>query len=338
MQLFLLSKQKLSISRVFVSVLLIILLAACGTDTVTTASPIQPHPSETVNKPEIIDTPLQAGAALSHNAAKLSVDAGNLRIQSEVGFQCPNEEPFGSVPMDQLVLASNRTTYSQDEIAQMRAYVEQNFSAYDELVGGKEPPPTLRWVLGASMDPIPGEEPASDYPCGAELDLTNTGNTLIQIPKVGVRLEKRPQENSYQYRLIDYCSLLPPSQECPPGMGSTGPCGVYSALIQLGLGEKNTFFSAVPGVPGCGPLTIDPGAQASLIFAFSVASNMPKNLVYSILPILTVDIAQKVQTLALQQLASTLAFASANQFSCYGLQGTTFVQVPSPVIQPNFCL
>jgi hypothetical protein len=246
--------------------------------------------------------------------------------------------------MDQLVLASNRTTYSQDEIAQIDAYVSNNFGAWNFLSGKAVPPPTLRWVLGGAMDPIPGtyESSAAEfYPllCRAELSLTNTGNTAIQIPQVGVRLEERPQQNSYHYRLIDACTVIPQSQidqfGCTPSQGGNPGCAEYTASIQLGLGEKNDVFSAVPSAPGCGALTIAPAAQIYLIFDFSLASNIPRNLIYSITPVLTVDTAQGGQTISLSQLVSTLAFANINQFSCYGLLGTTFVLEPSPVYGGN---
>ena len=89
-----------------------------------------------------------------------------------------------------------------------------------------------------------------------------------------------------------------------------------------------------PSVPdaNCGILTVNPNMPVQLIVTFSLASGTPKNLIYSILPRFTLDTAQGSQEVSPPQLANTLAFANANQFSCYGLQGTTFVQeVPSHV-------
>src|SRR5947208_2789770 len=82
---------KLPISRVLVAFLLVIVLAACGTNAVTntTSSPAGPHPSSTVNK--LIKTPTAipsvSPTVLKLNAAKIAEDAGSLSIQSDLDFQ-----------------------------------------------------------------------------------------------------------------------------------------------------------------------------------------------------------------------------------------------------------
>ncbi|MHB8597612.1 MAG: hypothetical protein ACYDER_12475 [Ktedonobacteraceae bacterium] len=340
------SRQSLipSVASTLVAFFLVIMLAACNSTAATFSSPAGTSPGKAAQAPTRVPTtssvsvPARSPDVLHANVANITVKTGHLLIQSVEGFLCPYNE-IG--PVDQLVLASDRTNYSQNEIAQMRAYIETNSgtNAANFLTKGAEPPPTLRWVLGGSADAIPGAFASSS--CGANLMLTNTGNTPIQIPEVGVQLETRPQQNSYQYHLIDACSLI----QCGPGPGSSGSCDVYNVSIPLGLGEKNTVFSAVPfaynagdpSSPNCGTLTIAPATQVNLIFYFPLAPKMPKNLIYSISPIFTVDTAQGKQTLSLPQLVSTLAFASASQFSCYTLQGTKFIRVPSPGVS-NLCI
>ncbi len=327
-------------SSTFASFLLVIMLVACGKSPVTIPSSAKPSPSNTTN--QLIKTPATTSSSsdLHLNGSQITVDRGNLRIQSKVGFQCPYYQI--GVPTDQLVLASDRMTYTQDEIKQMGDYVGGNTSAASLLQGGKVPPPTLRWVLGGSMHPIPGtmgDGPGTSNSvysaCGGTLTLTNTGSTPIQIPRVNIRLEERPQQNSYQYRLIDACSVMPQSYiavySCIPSQGNNSRCKLYTASIRLGLGGQNTVFSATPSTPGCGTLTLAPADQIDLTFDFSLSSNIPQNLIYSILPILIVDTDRGEQALSILQLASTLAFASANQFSCYRLKGTTFVLEQSPV-------
>jgi len=226
----------------------------------------------------------------------------------------------------------------------MREYVTGTSSLEVRANPNAEPPPTLRWVLGGPTGEIPA---TTGINCEVNLNLTNTGTTPIQIPKVGVQLETSPQQNSYQYRLIDVCSLFPqPQQRCNFPGGGGGACNFYFATVQLGLGAKNDVYSAVPAginnnttpYSDCGTLTIASAAQVQLSITFSLAPGTPNNLIYSILPVFTVITAQGEQTLSLPRLVSTLAFASANQFSCYGLQGTTFVSVNSPDIQHNWCL
>jgi hypothetical protein len=322
------NRPKLSISRMLAAFFLSMVFVACGTNPVAPSSSTQPHPGSTASKPtSTSNAPLSASdSVLKLNAAMVTINSGNLRIQSKYGFQCPSS--LDGVRENQLVLASDRTTYSQSEVAQMRASVTQYSGGAHFLVGAATLPPTLRWVLGGSMD-LFSEVGGT---CGATLQLTNTGNTPIQIPDVGVQLEANPQVNTFSYRLIDVCTLI----TCGPGPGGGPGCNFYGAGIQLGAGEKNTTFSAVPSATSadtradCGTLTIAPAAEVDLNIYFSLALNTPKNLIYSILPILTVDTAQGEQTLALPQLVSTLAFASASQFSCYGLQGMAFVQELPP--------
>ena len=190
------------------------------------------------------------------------------------------------------------------------------------------------------MGPIPGTEEITN-PCEVTLYLTNTGNTPLQIPSVGMQLEARPQQNTYQYRLIDACSVqLPPQPGCYSPSGGGADCSNYFGSIQFGMGEKGAMYSAAPIGEGvnCGILTITSAAQVHLTLDFSLAASIPKNLIYSIVPVFTVDTAQGEQTLQLPQLVSTLAFASASQFFCYALQGTTFALVQSPSISTNWCI
>ena len=319
--------------RIFSLFLLVLALVACGTNTSSTFPP-SPRSDGTAKKPTSTLSPLpQTGAnvsSLDPNPAPLSIENGNLLIQSG-GLQCSNR----------LVLATDRTTYGPDEIARMRAYVTGIMSGTTTQL-----PSTLRWVLGGSINPIPatGETENHTPPCSVVLNLTNTGYTPIQIPKVSVQLEASPQPNMYDYRLIDACSvLLPPYPGCYQPSGGGNDCSSYTASIQLGRGKPGDEFSAVPSAengPGadCGVLTVAPTTLIKLEIDFSLDSTLPKNLIYSVVPVFTIDTAQGEQALTLPQMRSTLAFASASEFSCYILQGTTFSLVPSPTLGSNWCL
>jgi hypothetical protein len=333
--------QKRPLFKALMALLFVIMLTACGTSS-TAGSALTQAPTVGTTKTA---TNVPASDPLHLNAANLNVQQGNLLIQSSGGFQCPGSRVRSSSSLiGQLVLASDRLTYSQDEIAQMRAYAdnEQFLGA-----GGVALPPTLSWISGGSMDSIPGEIPhpgEAKSGCIAKLQLINTGNTPIQVSKVGVQLEARPQQNTHQYHLINLCSILPPDEStaiglCPPtGGGGPGECSVYDASIQLASGEKNDVFSAVPGATGCSTLTIAPAAQVTLNITFSLAASTPQNLLFSIKPTFTIETDQGEQTLLLSQLESTLAFASASQFSCYGLQGTTFALINPPFSAPTWCM
>jgi hypothetical protein len=345
---------KQPISRAVFSFLLVIILTACGTNTGPTSS----QSGNTTNTSGVLQmvtavpstcatTSLQptSGTTIHINPAKISISSGNLCIQSKDGFQCPYSKVGGGDIPDQLVLASDRTTYSQDEINQMRDYVTGGNASFEVQANpDTEPPSTLRWVLGGVTGKIPA---TTGMDCKAVLNLTNTGTTPIQLPKVGFQLEARPEPNSYQYRLIDVCSFISPSQgRCNSPAGGGGACNFYFATIQLGFGEKNDTYSAVPDginysttpITDCGTLTLAPSTQVTLDITFSLAANTVQNLLYSVLPVFTVITDQGEQTLQLPQLISTLAFAGVNQFSCYELQGTTFMLVNSADIQHSWCL
>jgi hypothetical protein len=324
------------LSRVLLACFLVLILAACGTNsTATTSSSTQAHSGSTATKA----TTLSPSTSLDLNTANVNAKVGDLLVQSNTGFQCPYAQGIenSDFELGHLVLASDRTTYSQAEIAEMSAYLPHYVrSLMNETApsGETEPPPTLRVVLGGAMDQVPGTPPAlPQYPgkgCEALLTLSNTGNAPIQVSQVGVQLQAPPQPNTYKYRLIDACGLV--INVCiNPGSSGGGSCSVYYASIQLGMGKQNDVFSAVPTADtGCSVPTIAPGAQINLAMTFSPASNTPQNLIYSIVPVFTVDTTQGNQTVSVPQLGKTLAFANVSQFSCYGLQGTTFVLEKSP--------
>lgn len=322
---------KLPLSSAVISFLLVIMLTACNS-TVATYSSSQPHPGSTAKATTTVSpsTSLDAGAG----NINVNVHVGNLFIQSDYGFQCPSAslDPPGDANQDHLVLASDRTTYSTAEIAQMSAYLAEA-NVFQNMPTNT--PATLQWVLGGQTTLLPGTPPGfatvPDENCDTELTLTNTGNAPIQISSVGVQLQAPPQQNTYQYHLIDVCSFI--ASACVyPGSGGGGSCSVYYAPIHLGLGKQHDIFSAVPtGYTGCSGPTLDPGTQIYLDMEFSPAENIQQNLIYSVVPVFTVNTTQGNQTVAVPQLGKTLAFASASQFSCYELQGTTFTLEQAPV-------
>lgn len=332
------------LKKALTTLFLIALLTACGSNAAATPS-TQTNPTSTANKPA------STALSLNLNPANISAKAGDLLVQSNWGFQCPYASltsPDQDLELGHLVLASNRTTYSQAEIAQMRSYLTtyiQGGVANAKIQSeGTQPPPTLRWVLGGETTTVPGASqgrPGQPGPgCKATLTLTNTGTAPLQISKVGVQLKAQPQPNTYQYHLIDICSVSGLKWPYCPINGSAGggSCSIYFATIQLGTGKQNDVFSTpLTGNPGCS-MTLPPTAQITLNLTFSLPANGPQNLIYPIEPVFTVETTQGYQQVTLPQLAGTLAFASASQFSCYGLQGTTFALLKSPTLSPNWCL
>jgi len=207
-----------------------------------------------------------------------------------------------------VVLASNRLEYDSGEIQQMNTYLGQ--------ISPPAPPATLIETSGAFV----GEPTASAQAgCSVNLQVTNIGNSAIQITGVDVRLQSDAQLNQYQYRLIDLCSVNRNvcSIRPPHHLGVTFPY-----YFNLSMAKANTVFSGQ--LQGNQPL-LDPGQVAFIRLYFSSS----ENLIYSVAPEITVSLVNQQTTYTLSQLTSTLAFANPGQFSCYQLQsnGNTFAQI-----------
>jgi hypothetical protein len=299
------------ILRRICALFLLFQLTSCGN--VSSSANSVPLPTPRAILSPLPDT--SAGPPLNKPVSPF--DIAGLHIQADGGFQCPNDPLYP--PTGNIVLAENRLTYTQQEITQMISYVagtpKQNTL----------PPPTLRWVAGGSITPIPGEYDTATVPCGGWIDVTNTGNISVQIPQIGVQFTKSPIQNPYSYRLINFCSLWSsPEPNCLAGKGGNPTCNIYSATIELGMGRTGLALATPVNNP-CGMLTLKPTALVRIFVDFTLSPGTSDNPIYSVVPELTIDTISGKEVLSLPQLASKLVFASSQQFSCYKLQGTTFV-------------
>ncbi len=383
---------KTHLTQFLTALLLLVPLIGCGPQNQPTAS------SHSTPISSISNSPLNNQSDnLSLNKTGVSIDNANLHIDASRGVQCPsgfftqgppdNPGPIsGGFLANNLVLATNRLTYDSSELQQMSDNVKSVNPNQTPM------PATLRWVLGGPIDRsrkviVNGHLDGYVDDCSLELDLTNTGQSLIQIAGVGVQLTGSTHQNDYQYRLIDVCTLpnlhcgdcsisdtpwnvsplegnfdsykyeysplmdyfalksggysppfydLPTVEQSPDCGGSESPCDEYFATIKLGLNSTSTVLSATPvgrEGPFCGELTLNPGEVKSLFVYFY----SPSNLIYSVVPQLILDTPSGKNTLQLPQLMSRLAFAKGNQFTCYGLQGDTFV-VEKAVLATSDCM
>ena len=220
-----------------------------------------------------------------------------------------------------VVLASNRLEYDSGEIQQMNTYLGQiSGRGVDQSHGiphYDDPPASPATLIETSGGRLRGSMASPTVGCSGNLQVTNIGNSPIQITGVDVRLRSDAQLNRYQYRLIDLCSVNGNVCQVPFGFAIISP---YS--FNLSMAKANTVFSGQ--LQGNQPL-LDPG-QVALIHLYFYSSN---NLIYSVAPEITVSLLDEQRTLTLSQLASTLAFANPGQISCYQLQsnGNTFTQI-----------
>ena len=312
--------------RELLPILLVLVLASCASNNSPRSGQVTgstPHPTTTNQQ-----------IPLSLNKAPVFADTSGLHIQSADGLQCPLRKvpmvPQGKAallaPSDALVLAKDSFSYSEDEVQQMKDYVNSIFNKMDSITTSYSvsPPSTLRWVPGSST-------------CSITLQVSNTGNTPVQIGSLGVQLTQPPQPNTYKYRAVDVCYLT--GALCG-ALGGAGDCSAYSASIDLDQhAASHTIFAVKPDQSGdmngfCPPPTLQPGETVY----FHVDLHSPgsqqhsvASYIYSVVPVVTVVESSGSRTLTLPSMAGTVAFVDGRQVPCYGLmnqdQDTTFVPI-----------
>jgi len=307
------------------------LFMACGTSNSANTSQITKMagaPAKNASNKQNTET---AGVR-AINVGKISIDVSGLHIQSVDKIECDPGSSLSHTPSNQLVLAENRTSYTGAEIQQIRDYLSE-LAQTDEtttaIANLKTPlPSTLSWVSGAIRN--------ANYGCYTILEITNTGNAVIQIPKVSARLAVIPQQNTYHYRLINACSLLSLSKCRYQGSYSGGPeiCASYLATIHLGMGQKGSVFSTTPTTgPGCRQMTLAPSTTTELYLSFT--SPPPNHLVYSLVTELTLQTAKGQQVVELPQLGKTVAFADKSLVTCFNLQNQSPIVETKPLFSYN---
>lgn len=295
------------LARTLTSVSLMILLVACEGNT----SQGKANPTPTPRPTPIATASTTSNSTLVpqlNTTGEQTIDMDGLSIYSANGFQCP----LGIThvfPSDNLVLATDRLTYDIGAIQEMQTYIAK--AVFDKQSYLTQPPATLQWVPGNS--------------CSIDLQITNTGDTVVQIVKAGVKLQHDSRPNNYQYHLVDACSFTTDCQVFPAILS---PC---SSFIQLQSGSAGTLFEntfanpySFNGQGQCPELTLKPKGVAEVQIDFSASSAAG---IFSVVPQLTLVTATGRSALPLPQLAGTVAFANHSQFSCYSLRGDTLVQV-----------
>ncbi|HKV87297.1 MAG TPA: hypothetical protein VJT78_04805 [Candidatus Dormibacteraeota bacterium] len=228
---------------------------------------------------------------------------------------------------DRLVLAQQRLEYSSAEISRIAAPATDGGFDYRRMDATLlANPPGAATGEPPHVDRVALFDPASA--CDEFVDVTNTGHTTIQLPRVGLRLTGKPVPNSFQYRLIDFCSVLQVAHYCGPEVGA-GPadCSEYEVEVALNTDPYRSDFLGVPVQFNtvtnhqCPEVTLAPGRTVT--FVMTTYSATPTT--YRAVPILDVVTPSGRGTLAFDQLGGIYAYADPSQFACYKLVGTTFV-------------
>lgn len=275
-----------SVSVLVVCVALLLLLEACGPQIASSSHPA----TSAMPTATRASAGSSAGSIPDAQTQQLVYDGDGLHIESMLWC-----DQF-------LVLASDRLDYDAGEIQSIKEYLTDDSATL---------PSSLQSATGGS--------------CGADIELTNTGSSSIVVEQVGVKLLSSPVQNTYQYRLIDICSVAPNSDICVQGHGGGPECDTYSASIHLLAGQQGALYSDAPapaypdGCPNQMVISPDPSHAMTLNTSFSADS-----LEFSIALQLKVQTASGEQTLTLSQPSSQLIFAGGSQYTCYALQGTSF--------------
>lgn len=244
------------------------------------------------------------------------------------------------------VLATNRTTYDVGEIRALTDYTN-SIQLYTDDENGDVV--TLLPTIPEGPTPKPPSTLAlaTGGPCEAHIEITNTGSSTAIVERAGARLLADPRPNLYSYRLIDLCSMGHGGSNgyCNAYYGGGPECDTYSATIPLSNGSVGTIYSAEPisSDPTDCPaqMNVPPGSSAVILDEAFSASNQ----IFSVALQLTVMTSDGEKTLTLSQPSSPLIFAADTQFTCYALQGATFVveskgadALINEIPHPHLCL
>jgi hypothetical protein len=319
--------------RILIAIPLVFLLVACGNRTSSTsgvstsqngASPTISSSTSPATNPISSSTPSSELKAIDFNVANLHIHAPN-------PIMCVNFPTLFYIDSSyfkkgNLVLATNRLTYDSSELQQMREYTHSVLDGHASSM-----PKTLQWASGTAIGNFL-TSPQLDSGCLEQLEITNLGNNPTIIGSMSVQLTSiRTQNNSTHYRLIDSCTL---GALCYGGTAGGGP-QIYYFLFKAE--SPNTVLTpASKDVSAdyqcCTDVVLNPGDIIPVVIFF--ASLDP--FAFSIVPNLVLDTQIRAQQIiALPQLATTLYFANPNQFSCYALQGDTFVPAKPPYYNNN---
>ncbi len=248
-----------------------------------------------------------------------------LYVQSETGFTC-DFSPNGSLSVPgTLVLPMAQPTYDQGTIQSMKNYL----TAFSHVTSGQ---------LGTVPHPAPSVNPdifqlapvnIAELGCNEILQVTNIGNTPVQISQISVQFTADTQVNNHRYNLIDACSLIPSIDCLSSSIGSYEP--VYEARFDLHPGKANTIMPATClgySTANCPQqaLMLRPGEVAEVYLTYF--SSTSGNLSFSLLPSFSLEWSGKPVTYPAPQLQEHFSFANISQFSCYALKGQKFTQVP----------
>ena len=285
-------------------------------------SPIKAAGGQTAS-PSPSPTPIASPSPSPQIVVSLNVAFGSIYYGLPGKAHCPNT----LLHIDNVVLVQDKLQYTGDEIARMagaKAATSGDGSQLDPSLLVLKPgvatgvAPTAYTDFGGAF---------TGPSCVFVIEVTNTGSGTVQIARAGLRLTQAAVPNNDTYRMVEVCSVIKATHDCPPPIGHGGlPCSVYGVAVGLQDGPAGAEFFGTPamrdfntGQP-CPAPVLPP--QQSVDFVVAVYS--ATELVYRAAPSLDVITSTAHGTVAFPQLESSFVFADISRFSCYKLIDTTF--------------
>jgi hypothetical protein len=309
--------------HMLVPVSLAFVIMVCGGGSVMQSNaPVRPTVTLTTDPSTRV--PLNPSASASQSGVTIHVVG--LDAASTPNAPLPS---LGITCSPAMVFASpSPTSLNAADVSQTRDFLERVPETSDgfPIPSSSAPPPgTLRWV-------------ATGKACLARLEVSNNTGQDIILVSAGVRLLGGPVANTYQYSLVDLCSVRNGPLCAYP---STAPDSVYTATITLAPESAGVEFSGPIAVaqewvdPALYPPTflLPSGATRAVDITILPAATMAPSI-YHVLPELTIR-DSATHTLVFSSLPATLVYSSELQFNCYGVQGNQIVPDSQIQYDPN---
>ncbi len=285
-------------------------------------SPIKAAGGQTAS-PSPSPTPIASPSPSPQIVVSLNVAFGSIYYGLPGKAHCPNT----LLHIDNVVLVQDKLQYTGDEIARMagaKAATSGDGSQLDPSLLVVKPgvatgvAPTAYTDFGGAF---------TGPSCVFVIEVTNTGSGTVQIARAGLRLTQSAVPNNDTYRMVEVCSVIKATRDCPPPIGHGGlPCSVYGVAVGLQDGPAGAEFFGTPAMRDLNtgqpcPAPVLPPQQS---VDFVVAVYSATELVYRAAPSLDVITSTAHGTVAFPRLESSFVFADISRFSCYKLIDTTF--------------
>lgn len=243
-----------------------------------------------------------------------------------------------------VVAASVHNTIDTGTLLQMKSYLSKVVAipdGQDALIDTSAAlppaPPGLKMITASivGQDSIYlveeyGLDPNQDPPfgCATSLTLTNVSHENIQLADIGVVYASNSIANTQAYHLVDYCTF----EACSPcpGCGSGYGCTLYVSF-NLPNGPAGTRLDAPVRSDNSDACSIQPTLDPGQSTAMLIELNSQNSQIYHIDLAADIVTSQGSQRLTFpESFDSSVVFAMANQFTCFGLQGNALAQEASP--------